>query len=92
MVATLFQSLGYGQPDFPAEAKDAAALYMLSLFSDVKEMSPYWQTCNLERMLKSMIQLLPSIKILMTQVCCVLSAVISRYDCLEPLVLDAMTT
>lgn len=70
-MATFFQSLGWGQPDFPADAMDAAAKLMLSLLRDMaKEMTPSWQTLHLDSLIQGMVKVLPSVRTLLTQVQC----------------------
>ena len=70
LVATFFQSLGWGQSAFSADADDAAAQLMLSVLKDMgKEMPPRWQSMHMDRVIQSLVRLLPQSKALLTQVC-----------------------
>ena len=69
LVAEFFHSLGWGQPAFPADIEDAAAKLMLSLLKDMgKEMPWRWQKVHLDRVVESMVRLLPRSKALLNQV------------------------
>lgn len=68
LVATLFQGVGLGQPDFAPEAHEPAVKLMLRFLDDLKAMWPSWQKDNLEAVLRRMIQLEDSIKVLLQEV------------------------
>ena len=68
LVATLFQGVGLGQPDFAPEAHAPAVKLMLRLLDDMKAMSMYWQRNNLEAVFRRMIQEENSIKVLLQEV------------------------
>ncbi len=68
LVATLFKSVGLGQPGFAAEARDPAVQLMLCLLCNMKDMGMRWQRDNLETVFRNMMQLLPSIMALLTEV------------------------
>lgn len=69
LVVIFFQSLGWGQSAFPADAEDAAVKLMLSLLKDMgKEMTPRWQSAHLDRVINTIVEWLPNSKTLLTQV------------------------
>ena len=69
LVAKFFHSLGWGESAISADTEDAAAKLMLSLLKDMgKEMPWRWQKAHLDRVIESMVTLLPRSKTLLNQV------------------------